>query len=77
MTEELLADYLVQDGSARKHPFPIAAQLGSFNKKQTYMVFISFYHSLIFIRWKTMSVSVIFFFIKVTTKTFIYALSFI
>lgn len=30
MTEELLADYLVQDGSAKKHPFPIAVQLGSF-----------------------------------------------
>lgn len=32
MTEELLADYLVQDGSARKHPFPIDTQLGSLKK---------------------------------------------
>lgn len=30
MTEELLADYLVQDGSAIKHPLLIAVQLGSF-----------------------------------------------
>lgn len=28
--ERTLSDYLVQDGSARKHPFPIAVQLGSF-----------------------------------------------
>lgn len=43
---ELLTYYLAQDGSARKHPFPIDVQLGSLKKTNLHGFYIILKHFL-------------------------------
>lgn len=59
MTEELLVYYLAQDGSARKHPFPIDAQLGSLKKTYLhgfYIILTLSFLCLLSIVWLTVGV---------------------